>query len=152
MSRHCHLYPYLVRIRVPLVVFVYFQLHCMTNCYWQRNNKASRQPLSPPYVWTRRHLGFEKDPVKRSTLARLQSKSLHQRAGDSEEARGADRPLQIPPLPRGLPEQPVSQEASQNAAYLPVCGSIAPVGSRRSTELVRRTRLVPFHGEGCRVM
>lgn len=55
-----HVYLQSSGIRLPLVLFVCFQLQCMTNCYWHSNNKALGQSMLEPYVWTRRHLGFEK--------------------------------------------------------------------------------------------
>lgn len=47
-------------IRLPLVLFVRFQLDCMTKCYWHSNNRALGQCMLEPYVWTRRHFVFEK--------------------------------------------------------------------------------------------
>lgn len=55
-----HPHPQSGGIGLPSVLFVCFQLHCMTNCYWHSNNKALGQSMVEPYVWTRRHLGFEK--------------------------------------------------------------------------------------------
>lgn len=55
-----HLYPQSNGIRLPLVLFVCFQLDCMTKCYWHSNNRALGQCMLEPYVWTRRHFVFEK--------------------------------------------------------------------------------------------